>query len=186
MTAERYPVGPLWTCLCLDEGRKHHLSNVSRCFACGMANPNPPRVSRPVAATAANGGPPANDTPVSRSPGRPAPKRAKQATAARQPTATEQRYYRDFLAGKVEQGSVRVVFEGLTLHLANGHAYTPDWVVFRPGGIADDPGDYPSEITLIEVKGRYKLGSYQRARLAFDQARIEYPEFEFVWHEEKS
>jgi hypothetical protein len=39
--------------------------------------------------------------------------------------------------------------------------------------------------TFIEVKGGFKLGSYQRARLAFDQARLEFPWADWAWVEKK-
>ena len=55
--------------------------------------------------------------------------------------------------------------------MANGHRYTPDWVVVTTGG----------RIECHEVKGGYALHSQQRARLAFDQARVEYPWIVWVW-----
>jgi len=55
--------------------------------------------------------------------------------------------------------------------MANGHRYTPDWVVVTAGG----------RIECHEVKGGYALHSHQRARLAFDQARIEFPWIMWVW-----
>jgi hypothetical protein len=69
-----------------------------------------------------------------------------------------------------------IVFEGLTLRMQNGHKYTPDWVVKCPNG----------EIHCVEVKARgnsgFRHASYGRARLAFDQARIDWP-FRFRWVE---
>lgn len=69
-----------------------------------------------------------------------------------------------------------IVFEGLTLRMSNGHAYTPDWVLKMPGGW----------ILCVEVKSRgangYRQPSYQRAKLAFDQCKVEYP-FRFRWAE---
>jgi hypothetical protein len=62
-------------------------------------------------------------------------------------------------------------FEALTFRMANGHRYTPDWVVFTNAG----------NIECHEVKGGYALGSEQRARLAFDQARVEFPWITWVW-----
>lgn len=67
-----------------------------------------------------------------------------------------------------------VHFEGITLRMANGHRYTPDFVIRHDAGL-----------TLYEVKGGYRLGSYQRARLAFDQARVEWPCWSFVWAEKR-
>jgi hypothetical protein len=84
----------------------------------------------------------------------------------REPSKTELRYRSECLAG------VDARWEGLTVRLANGHRYTPDWIVTRDG-----------QVECHEVKGSYRLGSYQRARLAFDQARVEWPCFRWVWAE---
>lgn len=99
----------------------------------------------------------------------PTPKRGK-------PNKTEAEYGRmlamefPMLTGK------DIVFEGLTLRMSNGHAYTPDWVLKMPGGW----------ILCVEVKARgangYRQPSYQRAKLAFDQCKVEYP-FRFRWAE---
>jgi hypothetical protein len=62
-------------------------------------------------------------------------------------------------------------YEAITFRLANGHRYTPDWVVFESGR--------PSQ--CHEVKGSYKFGSHQRARLAFDQAATEFPGLNWFW-----
>jgi hypothetical protein len=62
-------------------------------------------------------------------------------------------------------------YEALTFRFTNGHRYTPDWVVTRPDGA----------IECHEVKGGYRFGSHQRARLAFDQARVEWPGMVWVW-----
>ena len=82
------------------------------------------------------------------------------------PTKTEHEYNHVFLAGRGR-------FEAITFRLANGHRYTPDFITV----------DQDGQITCHEVKGAYKLGSYQRARLAFDQARIEWPTLRWVWAE---
>lgn len=68
-----------------------------------------------------------------------------------------------------------VKYEAITFNLANGHRYTPDFCYFLESG----------EMCCIEVKGKHKLGSYQRARLAFDQAKVEFPRITFVWVEEQ-
>jgi hypothetical protein len=78
---------------------------------------------------------------------------------------TEMEYERTYLSRVAHK------FEGITLKMANGHRYTPDFYVCPEGNV----------IELHEVKGGYKLQSYGRAKLAFDQAKIEYPEFKFVW-----
>lgn len=70
-----------------------------------------------------------------------------------------------------------IVFEGITFKMENGHRYTPDWVVNNGDG----------QVLCVEVKARGKNGfrhaSYQRARLAFDQAKIDYPQFRWRWAE---
>ncbi len=70
-------------------------------------------------------------------------------------------------------------FEALTLILDNGHRYTPDWVVRQLNG----------QILLVEVKAKGKNGfrhpSYQRAKLAFDQSRLDYPLFQWRWAEKQ-
>jgi hypothetical protein len=83
----------------------------------------------------------------------------------RVPNKTETEYQRRHLQGRDAR------FEALTFRMANGHRYTPDWVVFTATG----------KIECHEVKGGYALGSEQRARLAFDQARVEFPWITWVW-----
>ena len=83
----------------------------------------------------------------------------------RVPNKTESEYQRLHLQGMDAR------FEALTFRMANGHRYTPDWVVFTATG----------NIECHEVKGGYALGSEQRARLAFDQARVEFPWITWVW-----
>ena len=84
---------------------------------------------------------------------------------AKGPTKTEMAYRSRYLGDNTR-------FQGVTFRMANGHRYTPDWVTMD--------GD---RMTCIEVKGSYRLGSYQRARLAFDQARIEWPGVTWIWAE---
>jgi hypothetical protein len=86
-------------------------------------------------------------------------------TRHRGPNKTESDYRATQLRGMDAR------FEALTFRMANGHRYTPDWVVFTNAG----------NIECHEVKGGYALGSEQRARLAFDQARVEFPWITWVW-----
>jgi len=65
-----------------------------------------------------------------------------------------------------------ITYEPLTFKLGNGHRYSPDWIYQKDG-----------KLHCVEVKGSYKLGSYQRARLAFDQARVEFPWAVWIWAE---
>jgi hypothetical protein len=91
------------------------------------------------------------------------------APARRGPSKTEMEYERRFLAGAGAR------FEGVSFRMANGHRYTPDWVVCAAG-----------RLTCHEVKGGFRLGSYQRARLAFDQAKVEFPDVTWVWAEKRN
>jgi hypothetical protein len=86
----------------------------------------------------------------------------------REPNKTEARYKAEVID---RDGRRLATYEALTFRLANGHRYTPDWVY------ADDAG----RMVCVEVKGAYRFGSHQRARLAFDQARIEWPGICWVW-----
>ena len=87
----------------------------------------------------------------------------------REPNKTETAYRAEVLERRGDVTEIR--YEGLTFRMQNGHRYTPDWLVVGDTG----------QIECHEVKGRYALQSQQRARLAFDQARVEYPWFEWVW-----
>ena len=91
-------------------------------------------------------------------------------TRRRQPTKTE-RAYRTQIIDR-NPAVAAVAYEALTFRLANGHRYTPDWVYWAG-----------SRLHCVEVKGAYRLGSYQRARLAFDQAAVEWPGFVWIWAE---
>lgn len=82
------------------------------------------------------------------------------------PTQTEAEFARCYLAGKVAR------FEALVFRLANGHRYTPDWVYVEGG-----------RLVCVEVKGSRRLGSYQRARMAFDQAVVEWADVRWIWAE---
>jgi len=87
------------------------------------------------------------------------------------PNKTEMDYYRTFLEPRKV---IAIRYEGITLRLQSNHRYTPDFVVLTADGIE-----------LIEVKGSYKLHSHQRARLAFDEARVQWPCFKFYWAEKQ-
>lgn len=92
---------------------------------------------------------------------------------AKQPNKTEAEYGR--MLGLEFPGAL-IIFEGFSLRMSNGHRYTPDWVVCK-----DDL------LLCVEVKARGKNGfrhpSYQRARLAFDQCRHDYPAIQWRWAE---
>ncbi len=82
------------------------------------------------------------------------------------PNKTEARYRAERLRG------LDARYEAVTFRLANGHRYTPDWVVFDPDG---------RPVECHEIKGSYQMHSHGRARLAFDQARTEIPGLTWVW-----
>ena len=100
--------------------------------------------------------------------GDPKPPRARQGPKkAKEPNKTELRYLRENVEPLGETGH----YEGITFRLANGHRYTPDWVY----------ADASGKLVCVEVKGAYRFGSHQRARLAFDQARTEWPGITWIW-----
>ncbi len=90
------------------------------------------------------------------------------------PNKTESEYAR-LLA--LEFPGASITFEGLTFKLRNSHRYTPDWIV--------NSGD--GQVVCVEVKARGKNGfrfaSYGRARLAFDQAKLDWPNYQWRWAE---
>ncbi len=90
------------------------------------------------------------------------------------PNKTEQRFFDDCLKQHADAGAV-VLFEGLTMKLRGGNKYTPDWVAIVDGAV-----------TCYEVKARAKNGyrhpSYNRSRLAFNEAKELFP-FGFHWAE---
>jgi hypothetical protein len=106
---------------------------------------------------------PSNHTPEPQKP----LKQAKESKtkASKQPNPTEERYRRDFLEG------LDARYEALSFKLKNGHRYTPDWVVVSELGFLE----------CHEVKGAYKFHSQSRARMAYDQCRIEWPAIRWVW-----
>ena len=93
------------------------------------------------------------------------PDRGTAAKRHRTPNKTEADYQRHYLRGMDAR------YEGLTFRMANGHRYTPDWVVFIDG----------RPVACHECKGGYALHSQQRARLAFDQVRVEFPWLKWIW-----
>ncbi len=60
-------------------------------------------------------------------------------------------------------------FESRAFAMSNGHVYTADAFDGR---------------RVLEVKG-FKHGSYGRSRLAFDQCRVEFPDYQWIWAERK-
>ena len=79
------------------------------------------------------------------------------------PNKTEMRFQREILCGKGK-------YEAITLKLAGGSRYTPDWMLVENG-----------VISLFEVKGAHRFPSEARALTAFREAREEFPCFLFSW-----
>lgn len=63
----------------------------------------------------------------------------------------------------------RVEFETLTLHLASGTKYTPDFIVWHGTAL----------VLAVEVKGPIKLKSLDRATIKFKEAITSFPHIKF-------
>jgi len=101
-----------------------------------------------------------------------ADKRAPRAVPGSKMTKTEARYRRDILEPRLDGFDLREIRRpGLALYTPGGHRYTPDFVGVRINGDEE----------IHEVKGAYRLGSYQRARCAFDEIRIAWPRYIYYW-----
>jgi hypothetical protein len=71
-----------------------------------------------------------------------------------------------------------LIYEGITLRLAGGSRYTPDFLIAswcRPTREWFD-------VRLVEVKGTYRLHSHGRALTAWREARAQFPMFRFRWY----
>lgn len=90
---------------------------------------------------------------------------------AAEPNKTESRYG-DVLAIEFRsKDGYSIQYGCLTLRLADGTRYTPDWIVWKG-----------SEIVLaVECKGSFKLGSNGRSVAAFKRAISDFPNIEFRW-----
>jgi len=96
------------------------------------------------------------------------PKRkAKVGKGAQQPNKTEAEYAAYGLGLKID-----LRFQALTFHMKNGLDYSPDWVEFDCDGLP---------CRAIEVKGSHRFHSHGRARLAFNQCKVEFPGIEWIW-----
>lgn len=88
----------------------------------------------------------------------------------KEPNKTEMSYTRLL---ELEYPGCKISFEGISLKLENGHRYTPDLCVHASDGLM-----------LVEVKNAaYKHASYGRSKMAFNQCRIDYPQFKYRWTE---
>lgn len=103
-----------------------------------------------------------------------APDRPDSQPKPRQPSKTELAWFHEKAEPALQANElISARYEALSFRLANGHRYTPDFVC----------EDAHGKLICVEVKGSYRLGSYQRARLAFDQARLEWPAIRWIWAE---
>lgn len=100
----------------------------------------------------------------------PAP--AKKPRRPKAPSKTEHQAM-DYL---LTQHRCDIRWNAVSFKLLNGHRYTPD--------LHMDLGTGRRQV-FIEVKGSYRLGSLQRSRLAFDQAKREWPCFDWWWMEKQ-
>ena len=101
------------------------------------------------------------------------PRQRKTATGKhRGPNATEARYRREVLRG-IHPSLVSYESRSFTITKTTKREYTPDWVV------TPNTGGLPPE--YHEVKGSYKLGSEDRARLAWELAAEQNPGALFFW-----
>jgi hypothetical protein len=101
-----------------------------------------------------------------------APSRQVKSGKSKGPNKTEQaaRHHLEMLFPDAD-----IRFEAITFHLEAKAAYTPDWLVTYP---------LYNKMICVEVKNaNYKHASYGRSRLAFSQAAIEFPKFQFMWLE---
>ena len=99
-------------------------------------------------------------------------KKHKRIPAGKKMSKPEAAYYRDILQPLELAGEItHVRYEGIVLPLDNGHRYKPDWTYL----------DKDMRRHCVEVKGSYKLPSERSARLAFDQAVIDFPDIGFLW-----
>ena len=93
----------------------------------------------------------------------------KKPVVRKEPNKTEGEYGHRL---QLEFPGAKVRFESMTFVLENGHKYRPDWIVCFSDG----------NILCVEVKnGGFKHASYGRSRLAFAQARIDWPMFSWRW-----
>jgi hypothetical protein len=89
----------------------------------------------------------------------------------REPNKTEKRFEIDFLAGWQAIGHIhRYAYEPVTLAIANGCRYTPDWRVVR--GAKDRP-----RVEFYEIKARKMI--WDDAVVKLKVAASLYPEYDF-------
>lgn len=82
---------------------------------------------------------------------------------------------------------LRYEYEGITLRFA-GVKYTPDFVVFEPTTTTMRYGhEFITRMKLIEIKGAFTKGKFERAIERFRHARTYWPEFQFeMWQKQQT
>ena len=100
---------------------------------------------------------------------------------------TETEFAQILEAMKLKGEILRYEFEGITLRFA-GVKYTPDLVVFihrteHSRTVGEQDVTSLASIKLIEVKGAFIGGKFERAIERFRHARTYWPEFSFELHQ---
>ncbi len=86
-------------------------------------------------------------------------------------TKTEREFWRYMEAIYPNDKGFKIGFNELSFRMKNGCRYTPDFILWVDDRI----------VKCIEVKGGYRLPSHGRSRLAFQQARLDFPHLTWEW-----
>lgn len=102
----------------------------------------------------------------------------------REPNKTERRFEMDYLTGWLAAQEIKnYEYEGMTLEIANGCTYTPDWAVnTRFGGTirwqSEIEFGYPGmPLKFYEIKARQMI--FDDAVVKLKVAAAKYPQFQF-------
>lgn len=97
--------------------------------------------------------------------------------AARSPNATEAKYYREVIIPSLAGSRRSAHYEPAPIVITRTvrREYTADFLT--------DGGSFGAVPTYHEVKGSYHLPTHERARLAWEIAAEQNPQFDFVWAE---
>lgn len=103
------------------------------------------------------------------------------------PNKTEAEFALRLEAMKQAGEILRYEYEGITLRW-NGVRYTPDFVVFDKDFSSREVNGriFTNRLRLIEIKGGFIKGKYERAIERFKHARTYWPEFSFEMHQKKN
>lgn len=109
------------------------------------------------------------------------PRQAKKTVGGKRtgPNATEARYLREIINPSFNDGKHIISYEPAPFYLtaATKREYTADFLVQNPSCISS------TRPTYHEVKGSYHLPTHERARLAWEIAAEQNPQYDFVWAE---